>query len=163
MNKQPYAELKKVFPKTGTIEWIGLRNTNNKSIQEVTTAELLAKHGLSGDKSALKAGSKRQVTIIQAEHLTTIASFINRDYVSAAELRRNIVVSGINLSILNGHFICINEAIVQITGNCAPCQKMEQILGEGGYNAVRNHGGVTAKVEKGGVISIGDKVKVLTN
>ena len=95
--------------------------------------------------------------------MTTIASFIDRDSVSAAELRRNIVVSGINLSILNGHFICINEAIVEIIGNCAPYQNMENILREGGYNAVRNHGGVTAKVEKGGVIRIGDKVKVLTN
>ena len=156
-------ELKKNFPSFGKIEWIGLRNSKDKAIIEVQSAELLAGHGLVGDKSGLRQGSKRQITLFQAEHLAVIASFLKRDELLPEDLRRNIVVSGINLSILKGHRIQLNNAVAEITGNCAPCKKMEQVLGLGGFNAMRNHGGVTATVEKGGVINLGDCVNVLSS
>ena len=69
-------------------------------------------------------------------------------------------MSGLNLSILGKHHLKINDAVLEITGNCAPCKKMEEALGYGGLNAMRNHGGVNAVVKKGGLISVGDAIKV---
>jgi len=154
-------ELKKHFPCNGNIEWIGLRKPESNAILNVISAELLAGHGLVGDKAGRRKGGRRQVTLIQAEYLDVIASFLNRKSILPAELRRNIVVSGINLAILKGYKVQINDAVVEITGNCAPCKKMEQVFGFGGYNAMRNHGGVTAVIEKGGVICVGDEMQVL--
>lgn len=158
--------IKNNFKSNGKVKWIGLRaisksgNAANE-VLHVKSVEALQNHGLMGDKAGQKPGGKRQVSLIQEEHLAVIASLLNKKSVLPEELRRNIVVSGINLSILKGMRIKIRDTIIEITGNCAPCAKMEQVLGFGGFNAMRNHAGVTAKIIQGGVISLGDEVKVL--
>lgn len=153
-------ELKTHFSHPGKIEWIGLRNSKNKDILQVETAELLLDHGLVGDKAGQKPDGKRQVTLFQAEYFPVMESLLNINKISPELLRRNLVVSGLNLSVLLKHSLKINDAVLEITGNCAPCKKMEQALGFGAFNAMRNHGGINAVVKKGGVIRIGDEVEV---
>ena len=63
------------------------------------------------------------------------------------------MVSGVNLLACKEQEIQIgDEVVLYITGPCAPCSRMEQNLGPGGYNAMRGHGGVTAKVVQGGIV-----------
>jgi MOSC domain-containing protein YiiM len=73
-------------------------------------------------------------------------------------LRRNLVVSGLNLSALRGKTLCIGAAMLRLTGPCAPCSRMERVLGHGGYTAMRGHGGWCAEVARPGAICIGDVV-----
>ena len=155
-------QLKAHFYQPGKLEWIGLRTHKGKEVVQVECAELLLGHGIAGDKAAQKSGGKRQVTLIQAEYLPVIASFLGKDTIDPSIMRRNLVVSRLNLSALNKQTLEINGAMLEITGNCAPCHKMEQALGYGAFNATRNHGGVNAIVRKGGVIRIGDEVRVCT-
>jgi MOSC domain-containing protein YiiM len=51
--------------------------------------------------------------------------------------------------------------VLVATGPCAPCGKMDEAIAAGGFQALRGHGGITARVERGGVIRLGDEVRLL--
>jgi MOSC domain-containing protein YiiM len=147
------------LPQQGTVEWIGIRPARKGPLTVVESVDARADHGLAGDHYA-KAGGKRQVTLIQAEHLNAIASMLGIDMVDPGSVRRNIVVRGVNLLALKDKHFSIGSATLAFTGLCHPCSRMETALGPGGYNALRGHGGITARVMHDGIIKIGDAVNV---
>jgi len=69
------------------------------------------------------------------------------------------VVSGLNLLALKGKQFRIGNVVLEYTGLCHPCSKMETALGPGGYNAMRGHGGITTRVVEAGDITVGDDVR----
>lgn len=154
-------DLFEILPQVGRIEWIGLRPERLGELISVNEATLIAGRGIQGDhKVTGRAGTKRQVTLIQQEHLIAVAGMLHRAEVSPQQTRRNIVISGINLLALKGKQFRIGEALLEFSGPCEPCSRMEANLGPGGFNAMRGHGGITAKVIEGGAIRVGDKVLV---
>lgn len=153
-------DLLESIPQEGKIEWIGLRPHKRGAVLPVTKAEINMETGLLGDHYSGQS-RKRQVTLIQKEHLDTIGSILQKEIVPDL-LRRNIVVGGINLlSLKDKQFIIGDNIVLEYTGPCHPCSRMETNLGPGGYNAMRGHGGITAKVIQGGKIKIGDRVKFI--
>lgn len=110
--------------------------------------------GLVGDHA--RAG-KRAVTLFQAEHLAVLESFL-RGPVAPEALRRTIHVAGLNLSALRGERLRLGTAVLEITGPCAPCSRMEEAFGHGGYNALRGHGGWCASVHAPGRVRLDDPV-----
>jgi MOSC domain-containing protein YiiM len=89
------------------------------------------------------------------------ATAIMKTAVRPEMVRRNIVIKGLNLLALKEQQFKIGSVILETTGQCHPCSRMEQNLGAGGYNAMRGHGGITARIIKGGEIKIGDKVRLV--
>lgn len=153
------SQLKRTLPQQGQVEWIGIRPVKREPIKVLDRVKVLEK-GLEGDHYAGGSGN-RSVTLIQAEHIPTIASLLHRGKVDPIDLRRNIVVSGINLLALKEREFKIGTAILKMTGLCHPCSRMEEIFGEGGYNAVRGHGGINARVILPGEIRLNDRVEVI--
>lgn len=147
------------LPQIGRVDWIGLRPGRRQPMSIVDSVRTDPTSGLLGDRYSGRTGT-RHATLIQAEHLPVIASCVGREAVPPELLRRNIVVSGINLLALKGKEFRIGEVEFEMTGLCQPCSRMEELLGPGGYNAVRGHGGVTARVLSPGAIAIGDPVCV---
>ncbi|MET0535755.1 MAG: MOSC domain-containing protein, partial [Steroidobacter sp.] len=117
-------ELLASVPARGAVEWIGVRPARREPMIVVDTVEAREGRGLTGDRFSGGASSKRQVTLIQAEHLPVIARFLGRDHVDPALLRRNIVVSGVNLLALNGAQFEIGGVLMEGTGSCHPCSRM---------------------------------------
>ena len=162
MPLNPDSELARLManlPQVGRVEWIGLRPARDKPMREVEAADAVTEAGLRGDRYAGGSG-KRGITLIQAEHLPAIAALAGRAIVPAL-LRRNVVVSGIPLIALKGRQFRIGDVVLQGTDPCDPCSRMETALGEGGYNAMRGHGGLCARIVAGGTLRIGDQVVAL--
>jgi MOSC domain-containing protein YiiM len=80
--------------------------------------------------------------------------------IDPAVMRRNIVIKGLNLLALKSCTFWVGEVLLEMTGMCHPCSRMEENLGPGGYNAVRGHGGITARILRSGTIRVGDKIRV---
>ena len=153
-------ELRNFLPQTGKVEWIGIRPQKRAELDSVKNVKVDLEEGLLGDHYAKTAG-KRQLSLIQAEHLEAVSKILNKEGIDPRLTRRNIVVSGLNLLALNDNQFQIGEVILEMTGFCYPCSRMEENLGPGGYNAMRGHGGITAKVIQGGTIQVGDPVGLL--
>ncbi|MEO7390820.1 MAG: MOSC domain-containing protein [Ramlibacter sp.] len=154
------------FPRPGRLEEILLRPARGAPMVQASECMAVAGFGLDGDRTAKgRGGGKRQVTLLQAEHLPVVAALLRRDVLHATDLRRNLVVSGLNLvaskSLFADQRIQVQvgqDVLIEITGPCEPCSKMEDRLGPGAYNALRGHGGVTARIVQGGRIATGDAV-----
>jgi MOSC domain-containing protein YiiM len=164
-------ELTARFGAAGRVDAIVLRPRRGDDGLSVAEATALPGRGLEGDRRAARDSapdgnaSKRELTLIQAEHLPLFAAWVGRGEIDPRLLRRNLVVSGLNLVSMRSPFTdralvwrIGDEVLIEVTGPCDPCARMEEALGVGGYNAMRGHGGVTARVLQGGRIRVGDRI-----
>ncbi|UOQ71405.1 MOSC domain-containing protein [Hymenobacter cellulosilyticus] len=162
-DKSKIAQMLATLPQQGRVEWIGIRPVRREPLVSLPEVEVLTDARLHGDHARVKAGGKRQVTLIQHEHLQAVAGFLGREEpVDPGRLRRNLVVSGLNLLALKNRRVQLGEEVIlEVTGECHPCSRMEEELGPGGYNAMRGHGGLTARIIQGGLLRVGDAVRLL--
>lgn len=154
LNKPPQIE--------GKVEAIIVRGSPREVARGVESTMALAGIGLEDDRLGQRGEaelSTRQVTLIQAEHLDVIARLARVERVDPVGLRRNLVVSGINLLALKNARLQVGDALLEIVGPCQPCSRMEETIGPGGYAAMRGHGGMTARVITTGAIRVGDVVR----
>jgi MOSC domain-containing protein YiiM len=151
---------------TGTVEWIGVRprprviagNKERQPMIAVARVEAKPGKGLTGDRYAGRNGN-REVTLLQWENLAVIACKLNQPFIDPAQLRRNIAISGIDLHTLIHCRFRIGDVVLEGTGPCDPCRKMNLALGPGGEAAMQGLGGITARVIRGGVFSLGDRIE----
>jgi MOSC domain-containing protein YiiM len=142
----------------GRVSWIGVRPARRAPLLVVDSVRLDPEDGVQGDHYQSRTTRKRQVTLIQSEHLAAIAASLGLDAVAPELVRRNIVTRGVNLRALKDRRFQLGEAVLEMTDECHPCSRMEAVLGPGGYNAVRGHGGINARVICGGVVRLGDAI-----
>lgn len=164
------SDLSQQFATQGRIEAIFLRPARGEPARLVAEAIAEPGLGLIGDRRAVRRrsglqSSKREVTLFQAEHLPLVTAWCGIGELDPARLRRNLVISGLNLIGMRSPFAHLilewaigNEVRIRVTGPCDPCSKIASELGLGSYNALRGHGGVTARILIGGVIRVGDRV-----
>ena len=152
-------ELLATVPQCGRVRWLGVRPQARGAMLEPEAVEARREAGLTGDHARPGPRNARQVTLIQWEHLAVVGARLDRE-IAPADLRRNIAVAGINLFSLKGRRFRIGQALLETTGWCQPCARLEQRLGPGTFQAMRGHGGITAWVIEGGIIRLDDQVRV---
>lgn len=138
-------------PQWGRVEEIILRPSRRGTVRSVEEWDL------SDPKADHARSKKRAVTLIQHEHLAVIGGLLGRP-VHAAQVRRNLVVSGINLLPLRHGLFSVGDVVLEGTVACDPCSRMQEVLGPGGFAAMWGHGGICAALVRPGVIRVGDPV-----
>ena len=78
----------------------------------------------------------------------------------AGDLRRNLVVSGLDLTALQGARLRIGEVLIEVTGTCPPCGHLDRLLGYDAQVLLHGRGGMRAGVLEGGELVAGAPITI---
>lgn len=133
------------------------------AIETLDRALITSERGVEGDcKGALRPGrrNQRQVTLIEAGDWAAAMAELSGALPWWAR-RANLLVEGLDLPQQPGAVLRIGEVRLEITVECDPCQRMDQLL-PGLQAALRPdwRGGACARVLSGGTIATGDIIDI---
>ena len=141
---------------------IGIAKNNNQIIEKLDEIEVIAGKGIKGDRYFHENNDlQKQLTLIESENI----DYYNRKYntnFSYVDFRRNIITKNIELNDLVGKTLSIGKIIVQGNDLCRPCKELQEKLGIDNYiKEFLRRGGLRCEILSSGIISIGDKIKIL--
>ena len=139
----------------GAITSIQLCVGHREPMRSVESAEMTAGFGIEGDRHAVRRGARtaRQVLLMDEETLGKFG-------LERGQVRENVTTSGIALHELEvgSHVSLGDDAVVEITGYCTPCARMDEIR-DGLQSDLHEQRGMLATVISGGAIAVGDAVR----
>jgi hypothetical protein len=103
-------------------------------------------------------GDVCEVTLIEGEDLDHIREELGIG-VGNGEHRRNIVTRGIRLRDLHRRSFRIGEAVLRYDRPRPPCRHVQDLSEPGMTRALRNRGGICARVVRAGSIRVGDTIE----
>lgn len=138
----------------GRVESIQVSMKTRQPMQWLDKATAVPGAGLMGCRHS-RPGNQRAVLLLEAETLDELG-------LAAGEIKENITTRGISLRDLapGAHLQLGETVIVEVTGPCAPCGRMDEIR-PGLRAELQGRRGVTTRVAVGGVIQTGDAVSVV--
>jgi MOSC domain-containing protein YiiM len=137
-----------------------LRPARRAAVHRVAEARVDAGRGLVGDHAQAR-NADRGVTLITTADIDAVAEHLGQA-IDPRALRRNLLLEASGQFLRIGQrYVAGGEVILLITGSCAPCGRMRDVLGEPGFQAMRGHGGMTARVIRGGSLRVGEMFKPL--
>jgi MOSC domain-containing protein YiiM len=121
-------------------------------MREVETAQALADCGLEGCRHA-RPGSRRQLLLVDRETLDSFG-------LQPGQIRENVTTMGLPVSDLSaGQRLQIGEAVLEVTGPCEPCSRMDEIR-MGLQQGLRGQRGILCRVIAPGRIRRGDNIQL---
>ena len=146
----------------GKIEAINITNISEENTFYVNQAILEKGKGIVNDRYYENFKEKKeQVTLINLEDIDNFNKQIKQG-IDAKDFRRNIIVSGIDLTKLINKKIKINKATLKIHEICQPCKYLQDRLKIPSLvKMLVNRSGVRAEILSSGSLSVGDTIKIL--
>ena len=141
---------------------IGITINNNKSINEVSSINVLANQGIVGDRHFKQFNDPyNQLTLIESENIDyyNIKHGLNIPYI---DFRRNIITKGIKLNDLVGKKILVGKVELEGIDLCRPCKHLCEVLGQD--NIIKEflrRGGIRCQIITSSSIKINDKINIL--
>lgn len=101
-----------------------------------------------------RPGSKRQVSLMDRE---TLDKFV----LAPGAVKENITTLGLDFQALaTGNILRIGDVVMEITGPCDPCARMDEIR-MGLQEGLRGQRGWLCRVKEAGTIRRGDRIEVV--
>ena len=124
---------------------------------EVPKVECVAGHGLRGDRYFdFRENYKGQVTFFSEEVFEQLCANFGIKDKPAGVLRRNLIVSGVDLLSLIGREFEIQGVRFRGTEHCAPCEWMNIAFAPGAEKFLKANAGLRAQILSDGPIRVGD-------
>ena len=109
---------------------LGIANSNNKKINEVSSIDVLTNKGVVGDRHFKDFNDPYcQLSLIESENI----DYYNIKYglkIPYIDFRRNVVTQGIKLNELVGKKLLIGNVKVEVIDLCRPCKHLTEMLNQ---------------------------------
>jgi MOSC domain-containing protein YiiM len=126
-------------------------------IEECEEIECVAGMGLRGDRYfGSKPGFKGQVTFFDQKVVEEIRSRFKLSRLPASVFRRNLIVSGVDLSQWLGKRFCFQNVEFEGAQECHPCHWMDRVVGPGAAEFMKEEfrGGLRARIHSNGILRV---------
>ena len=133
-----------------------LATLHKAELTEVSEARAVEGQGLEGDRYL---GATRNVTMVAEGELAAAAAQLGYP-ITPGSTRRNITVDADRLPRTTGTLIHLGEATLSVWRDCPPCERMYQTVGPRAREALDGKAGIAALVVQGGIIRVGDSVRI---
>ena len=138
----------------GSVSRLQVSEVRREPMRSLDQVQLRAGYGIEGDRRAGRAGAStdRQVLIMDSETQRELD-------IGPAVTRENVTTVGLDISVLRtGQRVRLGDsAVVEITGDCAPCSFMDEAR-PGLREQIDGRRGVLGRVVADGLVRQGDTV-----
>lgn len=115
-----------------------------------------AGQGLAGDRyHGEDPGAKTQVTFVSREVVDEMGRTLGIVQPDYSSLRRNVLVSGVDLNSLIGKTFAIDRVLFEGVEECKPCYWMDEALAPGANAFLAGRGGLRCRILAGGTLRCG--------
>lgn len=136
----------------GQVSHLFLWTASRRPMREVESAVAFSDRGLEGCRHG-RPGSSRQVLLMDSETLESFG-------LQPGQIRENITTCGLRVNDLaRGQRLEIGPAVLEVTGPCEPCSRMDEIR-MGLQKELRGQRGILCRVIEGGRIQRGDTIQL---
>jgi MOSC domain-containing protein YiiM len=123
---------------------------------ETLQIECVAGHGIRGDRYFdFREDYKGQITFFSREVFELMANHFGLTTKSPGVLRRNVIVSGVDLMSLIGVDFELQGVQFRGTAHCAPCYWMDSAFAPGAEKFLAGSGGLRARILTDGRLRVG--------
>ena len=141
---------------------LGIVKDSNKTIEEVTSIEVIANKGVVGDRHYDEYNDPyNQLTLIESENIDYYNTKYSLD-IPYKDFRRNIVTKGIQLNELIGKKIKIGDVEVEGIDLCRPCRHLTEVLDQPNIlKEFLRRGGLRCQILSSSKINVNDEIKIM--
>lgn len=124
-------------------------------IVDLCEVECIASRGLTGDRYFdHKDNYKGQITFFEMEIYEKLCKELDAPTQLPSAFRRNILTRGVDLNSWIGRKFSLQGILFEGSEECRPCYWMDQGFAPGADAALKNHGGLRARILSNGTLRV---------